>query len=48
MLALLVLLALLLPSWRRHARAQAAGTSDPPELSVSDAQRLDADLERFD
>lgn len=47
-LVLLTLLGLLLPSWRRHARAQAERTSSAPELSVSDAARLDADLERFD
>jgi len=47
-LALLALLALLLPSWRRHARAQAERAQSAPELSVSDAARLDADLERFD
>jgi cytochrome c-type biogenesis protein CcmH len=47
-LALLALLALLLPSWRRHARVQAERTSSAPELSASDAARLDTDLERFD
>lgn len=47
-LGLLALVALLLPSWRRHARAQAAGTPGAPELSASDAARLDADLKRFD
>lgn len=47
-LALLGLLALLLPSWRRHARSQIAQTPSAPELSASDAARLDADLERFD
>jgi cytochrome c-type biogenesis protein CcmH len=47
-LALLALLALLLPRWRRHARAQARTASGAPELSASDAARLDADLERFD
>jgi cytochrome c-type biogenesis protein CcmH len=47
-LALLALLALLLPSWRRHARAQADASSGAPELSASQAARLDADLERFD
>ncbi len=47
-LALLVLLALLLPSWRRRARAQAERVASTPELSVSDATRLDADLKRFD
>ncbi len=47
-LALLALLAILLPSWRRHARTQALTSPDPPELSASDAARLDADLKRFD
>jgi cytochrome c-type biogenesis protein CcmH len=47
-LALLALLGLLLPSWRRHARAQAARTAAAPSLSASDTARLDADLERFD
>jgi cytochrome c-type biogenesis protein CcmH len=44
---LLVLLALLLPRWRRSSRAQARG--EPPKaLSPSDAARLDSDLARFD
>jgi cytochrome c-type biogenesis protein CcmH len=47
-LALLAMLTLLLPSWRRHARAQAAQTPSTPELSASDAARLDADLKHFD
>lgn len=47
-LALIGLLALLLPSWRRHAREQAATGVDSPKLSAGDAARLDADLERFD
>ena len=47
-LALIGLLALLLPSWRRHARAQATTAADSPTLSAGDAARLDADLERFD
>lgn len=47
-LALIGLLVLLLPSWRRHARAQAAAGADSPTLSAGDAARLDADLERFD
>ncbi|MGC2374299.1 MAG: cytochrome c-type biogenesis protein CcmH [Solirubrobacteraceae bacterium] len=46
--ALIGLLALLLPSWRRHARVQAASSSGAPELSADDAARLDADLERYD
>lgn len=47
-LALLVLLALLLPSWRRHSRANAAIVPSAPELSEGDAARLDTDLKRFD
>ena len=47
-LALVGLVALLLPSWRRHARDQAATDVDSPELSAGDAARLDADLKRFD
>ena len=39
MLALVALLALLLPSWRRHTREQAAQTAGAPELSASDAAR---------
>jgi cytochrome c-type biogenesis protein CcmH len=47
-LALVAALVVLLPKWRRHARAQAA--REPPEqtLSATDAARLDADLSRFD
>lgn len=47
-LGLLILLALLLPSWRRHARASAGQTPQVPKLDAGDAARLDADLERFD
>jgi cytochrome c-type biogenesis protein CcmH len=47
-LALLAALAVLLPRWRRHARAQAAGRAPAPSLSTAEASRLDADLERFD
>jgi cytochrome c-type biogenesis protein CcmH/NrfF len=46
-LALLALLALLLPSWRRHAQVQTI-TTPSTKLSASDAERLDADLKRFD
>ncbi len=47
-LVLLAALAVLLPRWRRHARAQAGAGARSPALSAADAQRLDADLERFD
>jgi cytochrome c-type biogenesis protein CcmH len=47
-LALLTALAVLLPRWRRRARAQAQSTGAVPTLSAADSQRLDADLERFD
>lgn len=47
-LGLLGLLALLLPSWRRHARAQARSKPSAPKLSETEAARLDADLKRFD
>jgi cytochrome c-type biogenesis protein CcmH len=48
LLALLATLALLLPRWRRRGRAQAHGRSPAPALGAADAQRLEADLERFD
>ena len=47
-LALLATLAVLLPRWRRRARAQAAPAVDAPQLSSADTARLDADLARFD
>ncbi len=49
-LALLGLLALLLPRWRRRARAgrAAEGIGSSPVLSPSDEARLDADIARFD
>ena len=47
-LALLAALAVLLPRWRRRARAQALGTGVAPTLSAADSARLDADLRRFD
>jgi cytochrome c-type biogenesis protein CcmH len=48
-LALLASLAVVLPRWRRHARAQAVAASPvPPALSQADAARLDADLAHFD
>jgi cytochrome c-type biogenesis protein CcmH len=48
LLALLAALAMLLPRWRRRARAQAQGRIPAPALGAADAQRLEADLERFD
>jgi cytochrome c-type biogenesis protein CcmH len=48
-LALLATLAVLLPRWRRHARAQAAiGSPAAATLNSADAARLDSDLARFD
>lgn len=55
-LALVATLALLLPRWRRRARAQESawdGASDgapriAPKLTAADTARLDADLARFD
>jgi len=48
LLALLAALALLLPRWRRRARTQARQRTPAPALGAADAQRLEADLERFD
>lgn len=45
--ALVALLAVLLPSWRRRARARERQGA-PEGLSSEDAARLDADLARFD
>ena len=49
-LALIATLIVLLPRWRRHARAQAsaAGAAAAATLSSADAARLDSDLARFD
>ena len=47
-LALVAALIVLLPKWRRSARAQAAGTPVEQPLSATDTARLDADLSRFD
>jgi cytochrome c-type biogenesis protein CcmH len=47
-LALLATLAVLLPSWRRHARAQRPGIAPTTKLDASDAARLESDLARFD
>jgi cytochrome c-type biogenesis protein CcmH/NrfF len=47
-LALLAIVALLLPGWRRRARTRADATSGAATLSPADAARLDTDLARFD
>lgn len=47
-LALVGLLAVLLPGWRRRAREQREREDEAPHLSASDKARLEADLERFD
>jgi cytochrome c-type biogenesis protein CcmH len=48
-LALLATLAVLLPRWRRHARAQSTPASTAAAtLNSSDAARLESDLARFD
>jgi hypothetical protein len=47
-LALLATLAVLLPRWRRHARAQAGSVLEAPPLDPAATARLDADLARFD
>jgi len=48
-LALICLLVVLLPRWRRRARVEAARRSaETPPLAAPDAARLDADLARFD
>ncbi|HEY2572052.1 MAG TPA: cytochrome c-type biogenesis protein CcmH [Solirubrobacteraceae bacterium] len=48
LLALLAALAVLLPRWRRRARVQAHERKPAAALSAADAQRLEADIERFD
>jgi len=48
-LALAGLLAVLLPTWRRRARAKREQTAETtPQLSAADTARLDADMARFD
>jgi cytochrome c-type biogenesis protein CcmH len=47
-LALVAALVVLLPKWRRYARAQAARAPIEQPLSPTDAARLDADLSKFD
>lgn len=48
LIAVLALLAALLPRWRRRARAQAGSRAPAPALGAAEAQRLQEDLERFD
>jgi cytochrome c-type biogenesis protein CcmH len=49
LLALLATVVLVLPRWRRHARAQQGIQEVPaPPLAAGDAARLEADLARFD
>jgi len=45
---LLAAIALLLPRWRRRARAPDGPDKPQPALSSGDSARLDADLARFD
>jgi len=47
-LAALAMLLLLLPRWRRHARAQARRGAPAATLSAADQARLESDLARFD
>ncbi|MGH2865610.1 MAG: cytochrome c-type biogenesis protein CcmH [Solirubrobacteraceae bacterium] len=48
-LALLAVLVVLLPRWRRHARAQAeAAGGVPSRLSAAENARLESDIARFD
>jgi cytochrome c-type biogenesis protein CcmH len=47
-LALVALLLMLLPRWRRQARQQAERDAGAAEISATDAARLETDLARFD
>jgi cytochrome c-type biogenesis protein CcmH len=47
-LALLTTVLLLLPSWRRRARAKASASGATTTLSPDDSARLESDLARFD
>lgn len=47
-LGLVMTVLLLIPSWRRRARAQAGATGSTAALGAEDAAKLDADLARFD
>jgi cytochrome c-type biogenesis protein CcmH len=44
---LLAMVAMLLPRWRRRGRARRDPPPPPPKLDASDAERLNADLARF-
>lgn len=47
-LALLATVLLLIPSWRRRARARAGAVASAAKLSPADSARLESDLARFD
>jgi cytochrome c-type biogenesis protein CcmH len=47
-LALLAILVLLVPRWRRRARTRAAGDERAAVIDPADAARLESDLARFD
>lgn len=47
-LGLVMTVLLLIPSWRRRARAQAGATGSTAALGAEDAAKLEADLARFD
>jgi cytochrome c-type biogenesis protein CcmH/NrfF len=47
-LALLATVMLLIPSWRRRARAQAGSPGPAAKLSADDSARLESDLAHFD
>jgi cytochrome c-type biogenesis protein CcmH len=47
-LALVALLAWLLPRWRRRARGQEDRAEHAPSMSPPDAERLESDMRRFD
>lgn len=47
-LGLVTTVLLLIPSWRRRARAQTGAAGSTPALGADDAAKLDADLARFD
>jgi cytochrome c-type biogenesis protein CcmH len=47
-IALVALLAVMLPRWRRRGPAYAGAAPQPHKLSEQDAERLESDLARFD